>query len=134
MDGQISDRGSSSDELDVRSVPKAQRHPQIFARFASLEPGASFVLINSHDPKHLHEEFERDHPGAYDWSYLESGPVWRIRITRLAASDLPGRSQRSIAADGGGMAYLAVDPGRPGLSIEAATSIRPVRETETGPA
>ena len=79
----------SSSELDVRNVPKPQRHPLIFARFSSLPPLASFVLVNSHDPKHLRQEFERDHPGTYDWGYLESGPIWRIRITRLAASDLP---------------------------------------------
>ncbi len=89
MDEQTSGSASASSVLDVRSVPKPQRHPQIFARFASMEPLASFILVNGHDPKHLREEFERDHPGAYDWTYLESGPVWRIRITRLAASDLP---------------------------------------------
>jgi uncharacterized protein (DUF2249 family)/quercetin dioxygenase-like cupin family protein len=112
MDGQIGDSGSGSNELDVRSVPKPQRHPQIFARFASLEPGASFVLVNSHDPKHLREEFERDHPGAYDWSYLESGPVWRIRITRLAASDLPrilydtnGLTNREAGSDQSGAVW-----------------------------
>lgn len=87
MDDQVSGSESGWDELDVRSVPKPQRHPRIFARFASLEARQSFILVNGHDPKHLREEFERDHPGAYDWSYLESGPVWRIRITRLAASE-----------------------------------------------
>jgi len=89
MGEQTSGSGGRSNELDVRSVPKPQRHPQIFARFASLEPLASFILVNGHDPKHLRAEFERDHPGAFDWTYLESGPVWRIRITRLASTDLP---------------------------------------------
>ena len=81
--------GESASELDVRDIPKPQRHPHIFERFEALPPLGSFVLVNSHDPKHLRQEFERDHPGTYDWSYLESGPTWRIRITRLAASDLP---------------------------------------------
>jgi uncharacterized protein (DUF2249 family) len=78
-------------ELDVREVPKAQRHPLIFARFAGLAVGESFVLVNGHDPKHLREEFERDHPGAYGWDYLAAGAdrVWRIRITRRTAGDLP---------------------------------------------
>ena len=89
MSEQTGESPSRSSELDVRLVPKPQRHPHIFARFEALEPLASFVLVNNHDPKHLRAEFERDHPGAYDWTYLESGPVWRIRITRLAASDLP---------------------------------------------
>jgi uncharacterized protein (DUF2249 family) len=77
------------DELDVRQMPKPQRHPLIFSRFAALPPSGSFVLVNSHDPKHLHQEFERDHPGTYTWQYLETGPTWRIQITKLSATDLP---------------------------------------------
>lgn len=79
------------EEFDVREVPKPQRHPLIFARFDALGVGESFVLVNSHDPKHLHDEFERDHPGTYDWTYLPAGDtrLWRIQITRRAATDLP---------------------------------------------
>jgi len=58
---------TDTDELDVRQVPKSQRHPMIFARFDALAAGESFVLVNSHDPIHLREEFARDRPGAYDW-------------------------------------------------------------------
>lgn len=78
-------------ELDVREIPKAQRHPLIFARFAALAVGESFVLVNGHDPKHLREEFERDHPGAYGWEYLTAGDdrLWRIRISRRTAVDVP---------------------------------------------
>lgn len=83
--------GADVDELDVREVPKPQRHPLIFERFGSLAVGESFVLVNSHDPRHLHEEFEREHPGTYDWTYLPTGDrrLWRIEITRRAATDLP---------------------------------------------
>ncbi len=79
------------EELDVRAVPKPQRHPLIFTRFDSLAVGESFVLVNSHDPKHLHGEFERDHPGAYDWSYLptSNSRLYRIKITRRVPTDLP---------------------------------------------
>ncbi len=79
------------EELDVRAVPKPERHPLIFARFDTLAVGDSFVLVNSHDPKHLRQEFERDHPGAYAWTYLPTGDrqLWRIKITRRAATDLP---------------------------------------------
>ena len=81
--------GTRTDELDVRQVPKPRRHPLIFSRFATLPPLGSFVLVNSHDPKHLRQEFERDHPGTYTWQYLESGPTWRIQITKLTATDVP---------------------------------------------
>jgi len=39
--------------LDVRPLPTAQRHTQIFQRFAGLPPGEAFILINDHDPKPL---------------------------------------------------------------------------------
>lgn len=79
------------EELDVREVPKPQRHPMIFTRFDSLAVGDSFVLVNSHDPKHLHDEFDRDHPGTYDWTYLptSNSRLYRIKITRRVATDLP---------------------------------------------
>ena len=75
---------ADTDELDVRQIPKSQRHPMIFARFDALAAGESFVLVNNHDPIHLREEFARDRPGAYDWRYLEgSDMLWRIRIVRI---------------------------------------------------
>lgn len=77
-------------ELDVRGLPKPDKHPAIFAAYAGLLVGAAFVLVNNHDPRHLRDEFEVDHPGSYDWEYVQSGPqVWRIRITKLAANPLP---------------------------------------------
>ena len=83
---------STPDELDVRQIPKSERHPMIFARFDRLASGESFVLVNSHDPVHLREEFARDRPGAYDWRYLEGNQperLWRIRIIRVTDVDLP---------------------------------------------
>jgi uncharacterized protein (DUF2249 family) len=77
-------------DLDVRDVPKSQRHSLIFDRFNALPVGESFVLVNTHDPKHLRQEFDRDHPRTYDWDYLEtggeSGRLWRVRITRRTAA------------------------------------------------
>jgi uncharacterized protein (DUF2249 family) len=51
--------GARTRELDVRQVPKPQRHPLIFDRFAALPPAGSFVLVDSHDPKHLRQKFDR---------------------------------------------------------------------------
>jgi uncharacterized protein (DUF2249 family) len=76
-------------ELDVRQLPKPDKHPTIFARYAELGVGESFVLVNNHDPKPLRNEFEVDHPGSYGWEYLEQGPAWRIRISKLTATPLP---------------------------------------------
>jgi uncharacterized protein (DUF2249 family)/quercetin dioxygenase-like cupin family protein len=80
----------ADNELDVRQLRKPDKHPTIFAAYAALAVGESFVLVNNHDPKHLRQEFEADHPDSYGWEYLEKGPaVWRIRITKLASTPLP---------------------------------------------
>jgi uncharacterized protein (DUF2249 family)/quercetin dioxygenase-like cupin family protein len=80
----------ADNELDVRQLRKPDKHPTIFATYAALAVGESFVLVNNHDPKHLRQEFEADHPDSYGWEYLEKGPaVWRIRITKLASTPLP---------------------------------------------
>ena len=77
-------------ELDVRGMPKPQKHPTIFATYAELPVGGAFVLVNDHDPKHLHDEFEADHAGSYSWEYLNREMRdWRIRITKLAGTPLP---------------------------------------------
>lgn len=80
----------TSSELDVRDIPKPERHPLIFRRFAALGVGESFVLVNGHDPKHLHDEFERDLSGAFDWQYEQRDHrLYRIRITRMAEAPAP---------------------------------------------
>jgi uncharacterized protein (DUF2249 family) len=73
-------------EIDVRTIPPAQRHPLIFDTWAALAAGESFELVNDHDPKPLYYQFEAEHTGEFTWDYLESGPeVWRVRIGRPAA-------------------------------------------------
>ncbi|TWG07486.1 DUF2249 domain-containing protein [Saccharopolyspora dendranthemae] len=77
-------------ELDVRPLRKPDKHPTIFTTYASLPVGDGFVLINDHDPKHLRDEFEVEHPGSHRWDYLRREPGnWRIKITKLAAAPLP---------------------------------------------
>ncbi|MGN6301583.1 MAG: DUF2249 domain-containing protein [Angustibacter sp.] len=72
-------------DLDVRAMPPALRHEQIFAAVADLAPGGSFVLCNDHDPKPLRYQLDAERPGQITWDYLEQGPqVWRVRIGRTA--------------------------------------------------
>ncbi|TDU87872.1 uncharacterized protein (DUF2249 family) [Kribbella voronezhensis] len=72
--------------IDVRRIARGGRHPRVFARYARLAPGETFVLVNSHDPKPLRREFEAIHAGAFSWDCLEAGPEeWRVRIGRVAA-------------------------------------------------
>lgn len=76
-------------ELDVRVIPRQQKHSTIFATFDALAPAESFVLVNDHDPLPLRGQFEREYPRGYGWEYLAEDPQWRIRITKLASTPLP---------------------------------------------
>lgn len=74
--------------IDATQLPPRERHQRIFARFARLAVGESFILSNTHDPKPLHREFDDAHPGAFSWDYVESGPErWQVRIGRVAESE-----------------------------------------------
>lgn len=76
--------------LDVRPMRKPEKHPAIFTAYDALPAGGSLVLINDHDPKHLRDEFESEHPGSHRWDYLKEEPRdWRIKITKLTAAALP---------------------------------------------
>ncbi|MEU6853585.1 DUF2249 domain-containing protein [Actinacidiphila alni] len=77
-------------ELDVRTLPKPRKHPAVFAAYDELAVGESLVLVNDHDPRHLRDEFETEHPGGHGWEYVTKAPgEWRIRISRLASTSLP---------------------------------------------
>lgn len=72
-----------SDEkvLDVRTLPPAQRHSQIFQTFDDLHTGEAFVLVNDHDPKPLYYQLSAERAGQLRWEYLEQGPEdWQVRI------------------------------------------------------
>lgn len=71
-------------ELDLRSMPPFERHAKIFQTWESLKPGQALRLINDHDPKPLHYQFEAEQKGKYEWQYEEQGPVnWKVKIKRI---------------------------------------------------
>jgi uncharacterized protein (DUF2249 family) len=87
----------SIEELDVRSLDLAQRHEKICERIDELAFGASFVLINDHDPKPLYDQLETEYPNQFYWDYPENGPViWRVEIGRRVKAAL----RAAIALDG----------------------------------
>lgn len=92
-------------EIDVRTMRQPDKHPAIFRGYADVQVGESLVLVNDHDPRHLHDEFEVEYPGGYAWDYLGSEPgAWRIRITKLAATPLP-----RVVADAGTLGDVDAD-------------------------
>lgn len=81
--------GSASieEEIDVREVPRPQRHPLVFSKFDALAVGDAFLLVNDHDPVPLHRQMEEMRPGQLSWDYLMRGPdLFRIRVRRIAPS------------------------------------------------
>ena len=85
----------SIEELDVRSLDLAQRHEKICERIDELAFGASFVLINDHDPKPLYDQLETEYPNQFYWGYLENGPVvWRVEIGRRVKAALRAATSR----------------------------------------
>lgn len=105
------DATSDEAELDVRPLRKPDKHPTIFARYADLAVGSSFVLVNDHDPRHLHEEFETEFAGGYHWEYLSEAPRdWRIRISKLTFAALPRVLVNSAEID-----HQSIDPNARGV-------------------
>lgn len=77
--------------LDLREVPRPQRHPLVFARLDALGVGEAFELINDHDPIPLHRQIDAMRPGQTEWSYIERKPeFFHIRVRRVA---VPGDSE-----------------------------------------
>ena len=90
-------RPEANPELDLRSVPRPQRHPLVFSRFDALEPGESFEIINDHDPIPLNKQFDLMRPGQAEWTYVVRGPeMFRIRVRRIAP--LSGPAIRATAS------------------------------------
>lgn len=86
--------GAADQELDLRQVPRPQRHPLVFAKFDSLVLGDQIVLVNDHDPKPLHMQFDQLRPGEAEWSYIERGPeLFRIRIVRTGFASAEAASK-----------------------------------------
>jgi len=84
--GQTPPSQSPSKELDLRQVPRPERHPLVFASLDALALGESFVLINDHDPIPLSRQIEDRRPGQVTWVYEKREPgLFRIRIKRITA-------------------------------------------------
>lgn len=81
---------STDHEIDVRAIPREQRHPLIFEAYEQLAVGNALVLVNDHEPRHLREEFDREYARSYAWDPLPaSGDEYRARIKKLARTALP---------------------------------------------
>lgn len=81
---ELQDPSITNPVLDLRSIPRGQRHPLVFARLAEMPSGESFTLVNDHDPVPLRRQLESQFINQIAWDYVERGPeVFRVRITRV---------------------------------------------------
>lgn len=92
---------NTPDRLDVTDVDCRHKHGLILSRWAELPPGASFLLVNGHDPLPLYYQFTSQFKGEFDWVYEERGPKsYAIRITRLAEGVEPSPGTAAVVAAG----------------------------------
>ena len=78
---------SEAQLLDVRHIPCADKHRQIFERWNALAVGEFFVLWNGGNPLPLLRHFETALAGCFSWDYLQNAPgSCRIKISKLQAT------------------------------------------------
>jgi uncharacterized protein (DUF2249 family) len=73
-------------ELDLRPIMPFERHELIFQKWDSLKPGQTLKIINDHDPKPLHYQFEAEYTNQYEWEYEQEGPKdWVVKIKKITS-------------------------------------------------
>lgn len=87
--------------VDARDLPCREKLALIFRTWTELAVGASFVLVNEHDPVPVRRQLETNFPGCCAWEYLRvTEDECRIRIMRLAASPNTAASARPFRCAG----------------------------------
>jgi len=71
--------------MDVQELPCSVKHPSILKRWFELPVGDYFVLVNTHDPVRLRDQFQAQFSGAMSWEYLQQdSDLVRIMIKKVA--------------------------------------------------
>lgn len=109
-------------KLDLRNIVVFERHPKIFEEWNKLKEGETLQIINDHDPRPLHYEFEGEYKDSYEWEYIEKGPrdwivnIFKKKASQSASSELKGKVESALAevrpylqADGGDVELVDVD-------------------------
>ncbi|MEE8430691.1 MAG: DUF2249 domain-containing protein [Candidatus Desulfatibia sp.] len=69
--------------LDLISTPPPERPEKIFLKWNTLKSGEVLRIINDHDPRPLHDYFEKKQKGKFEWEYELKGPwPWIVKIKR----------------------------------------------------
>lgn len=77
---------ASTAEIDLSTIPSAERRPRVLRVFDNLPPEGRVILVSDQEPKPLLHTFQAERPGAFEWNLLESGPGrFRVEIVRRRA-------------------------------------------------
>lgn len=108
-------------KLELKTIPVFERHPRIFDTWEKLEAGDTLQIINDHDPKPLHYQFEGEYKDSYSWEYVAKGPDWVVNIKKLKVAEASGDELRKkveealdevrpyLQADGGDVELVDID-------------------------
>lgn len=92
--------------VDVRPIPRPQRHTLIFDALDKLAIGESLVALDDRSPIPLRGQIEAAYGEQFAWRYLEEGPeVFCLEITRRAAA--PGGGEKPEDSESGSPAALS---------------------------
>lgn len=80
-------------------MPPFERHEKIFEMWNGLKEGETLRIINDHDPKPLHYQFEAELNGKYGWQYEKQGPKdWIVKIKKIGKKKTENSKKDEIKA------------------------------------
>lgn len=78
--------------LDVRDLGCSIKHPLLVKTFIELSASDWFIILNSHEPARLRDQFAAQWPGTFTWENLPAAPgEARVKITKLKPLGEPTR-------------------------------------------
>lgn len=121
--------------IDVRDIPRPQRHKRIFAAYDQLGLGDALELVNDHEPRGLLEEFQRELPGSYTWdAQAVAADEHRVLITKRASTALPRVVADTTALPDGVGSIWQLTPGARDLDANIiAIAAHDEIQSHTGP-
>ncbi len=124
-------RNPSEEIIDIRAVPRPQRHQLVSRAYEELEVGAGLILVDDHEPTDLRLEMEQEYAEALGWQPLRGTGEFRVRITKAAATALPrvvGETGRDVGETGtGDRGIAAADTETPTAHAAASGSVWQLR-------
>lgn len=97
QDASVAEAAQERATLDLRNLPRPQRHRTVIGALEALDAGTPLVIINDHVPHGLKTQLERRYGDRLGWDDLELGDT----LARVAMwlGPLEGADTARAAAD-----------------------------------